>query len=137
MEVDGLVFRRKRGATPMISSRGQRARISDVEALHNSSAPKDLPKPEVEAAPSRSPTRNIQAATETEESMQEEPASDSHQERQNAHEETLRPPSEVSAATVAGAILQKLPETDSEADRLLAVCAGIPKASHSDKTCYA
>ena len=123
VEVDGLVFRRKRKASPTSSSTSSKAKRMDSEDTSNVGASEGNPSEEAAMPkPALEP-----AAADHGNAIMEEPSPGSRGKSDEAAEKASGL-SEISVAGAAQATLQKLTESDSEAQKLLALCANIPKA---------
>ena len=126
VEVDGLVFRRKRKALPISPTTSPKAKRLDSDRTVVA-IPEGNPK---EEAANPTPALAPAAADQGNPVMEALPPS-SREDSEEALEEASDH-LELDAASVAQATLQKLTESDSEAQKLLALCANIPEASLID-----
>lgn len=129
MEVDGLIFRRKRKAPAISPSKGQKAKLSDAEAYCNTDASEDFGETAA-ATPSAGPI--AQGAVDEDNDHMGGSAPSSHPEDDKQFEGACGP-ADIDAEVVAKALLEKLPPTENEAEELQALCAEILKVR--DCTC--
>lgn len=130
MEVDGLVFRRKRRATPISSGTSSKAKLVDSEDKVDTGPFQGISEKEAATMSAFALRADDKGSTVMEESLP-----GSHETSGNTALEERSGPPECSAATLAQNALEKLAESDSEAHRLQALCVNIPKASLAERPC--